>query len=199
MQMKGFIIFTLAFACACSTTKRCLSQGLIDFRNRVPNVLDAPIFDVDGGRVHHQNIVAELYWAPVGSTTFTIAKAADNVSAAIPASVMNSGAGAGYWIANGDRAVGVASGVLVQLQVRIWDSTKGSFAQAQSGGQYWDASSIFTIAAGDPGGTGSPPSLPNPAVMIGLRSFGVPEPSTFALGILGAGVLLLNRNRSQKN
>src|SRR5258708_27550441 len=127
--MNQIGLIALSLVCAWTTT----AQGTIDFRNRV-GALNSPVFDVGGGVLSTPNIVAELYWSPVGSGAFTVAKAIDG-GASTPVSVSYSGPTAGYWISNGDRMVGVAPGVNVWLQVLVWDSIAGGFSDAPRTGE----------------------------------------------------------------
>jgi hypothetical protein len=102
---------------------------------------------------------------------------------------------------------GVAAGTSdrAKFQLRVWDNrggtitswdqlydaTTGAANQANAGvARGW--STVFAVNAGLGGGTGTPPNL------VGLESFQlfiVPEPSTIALGVLGAGCLFLLRRR----
>lgn len=89
-----------------------------------------------------------------------------------------------------------AGGTTAQLIVRAWDNTTGSsYATALVKGQ----SSPFTT--GVLGGAGNPPATPVSMVTgaaNGFQSFqlqGIPEPSTIALGALGAAALLIRRRK----
>jgi hypothetical protein len=89
----------------------------------------------------------------------------------------------------------VAPGANAVIELRAWDGTKGATYEAASaagGGFYVGKSAQITIATG---GSGTPPSLP--ANLVGLQSFAiaVPEPSTIALGLLGAAALLIRRRK----
>jgi len=89
-----------------------------------------------------------------------------------------------------------AGGTTAQLIVRAWDNTTGgSYATAAVKG----FSGAFTT--GVLGGAGNPPATPVSMVTglaNGFQSFqvtGIPEPTTIALGALGAAALLIRRRK----
>lgn len=84
----------------------------------------------------------------------------------------------------------VGVGATATLQVRVWDSAKfASFDAAVAGGEYGISTPFnYTVPAAG--------STPDKYYMDNLRAFAiVPEPSTIALGILGAASLLFLRRR----
>jgi len=88
------------------------------------------------------------------------------------------------------------------FQLRVWNNKGGTITTWDQAVTAWRAgnteigwSPLFTVQS-SLGGFGTPPSTP--ANLVGLQSFqlfAVPEPSTIALGILGAGCLFLLRRR----
>lgn len=84
----------------------------------------------------------------------------------------------------------LAIGQSATLQVRVWDNVKfASFEAAVAGGEY-AASAPFNYTVPAAG------SAADAYYMDNLRAFAViPEPSTIALGILGAASLLFLRRR----
>jgi hypothetical protein len=83
----------------------------------------------------------------------------------------------------------VPLGGTATMQVRVWDTLKyNSFATAFAAGEYgWSAPFDWTAPAG---------TKDVPAPLENLRAFAVvPEPSTLALGVLGAASLLFLRRR----
>lgn len=76
------------------------------------------------------------------------------------------------------------------LQVRVWDSAKfANFADARHGGEF-GVSAPFNYTVPTAGST------PDKYYMDNLRAFAIiPEPSTIALGLLGAASLLFLRRR----
>jgi hypothetical protein len=99
----------------------------------------------------------------------------------------------------------VAGGAAATFGLAAWFNGGGTYttlAAAQTAGQPWGTSPVGTENVG--GGTGNPPFLPglgNPATSAGgITSFslvGVPEPSTIALGIVGASAFLMRLRRKQ--
>jgi len=71
-----------------------------------------------------------------------------------------------------------------------------SLAAAQAGGTWGESAASFITGLG---GLGSPPGTPPP--LSGITSFSlttsVPEPSTIALGVMGASAFLLRRRMSK--
>jgi len=189
MKMKKLLLVGVVSLVGVSSVS---AQGTINFVNRITGTLDKPVYlnGVGGTLLSGANFVAQLYYSatdpgPAGSLTAVLDAAAPFRPA---------GAGAGYWNAGAD-ATRVLTGILpntqVWLQVRAWDSTFGAtYDLAKAAGGLWGDSNVFTAIAGG----GTPPVAP--ANMTGLTSFTlVPEPSTLALGILGAVALLLRRRK----
>jgi len=105
---------------------------------------------------------------------------------------------AGSWT-GGVAAVGLpGASVSAQVQLAAWYSGGGitSYAAAVTAGVPAGASEVGTISA--LGGSGSPP-LPSPDLAgLGITSFSlttVPEPSTIALGVIGASAFLMRLRR----
>lgn len=158
------------------------AQGTVNFNNRVSGVVDAPVFDVNGTtKLEGAAFQAGLY------------EGNNLVGAAVP---FRTGAGAGYWnpVGGADRTTSVAPGAAVTLTVKAWEASGGAtYAAAVAAGAKAGSSEAFTVTTG---GAGSPPSLP--ANLVGLKSFSltqVPEPTTLALGALGAAALLFRRRK----
>jgi len=94
----------------------------------------------------------------------------------------------------------LASGTAVFVELAAWSTSSGatSYAQAISQG----------VAAGTSGpssgttvlgGGGAPPATPGTLAGIGLTDFAttIPEPSTIALGVIGASTFLMRLRRKQ--
>jgi hypothetical protein len=166
------------------------AQGTINFNNRVSGTVDAPVFDVGGTvRLDGAAYLAQVYAGPAG--------AADSALTAQGAAVaFRTGAAAGYVQSPGEIAInGVAAGARAQIQLRAWAAAGGgSYEAATAAGAKAGASTSFLS---EPLG-GIIPNQP-PATspfMTGLTSFSlVPEPSTIALGALGAMALLFRRRK----
>jgi hypothetical protein len=89
---------------------------------------------------------------------------------------------------------GAAAGSTAQLIVRAWDSKTGAdYASALINGK----SAVFTSSV--LGGAGNPPATPSSMVTGlagGFQSFALtPEPTTIALGAIGAAALFIRRRK----
>jgi len=156
-------------ACVCALAVSAYGQGTLNFNNRVTSAgLDSPVFDV-GGTTKLSEGFAQLVvnGTAVGDPT-----------------AMKTAAAAGYFGGGTATIASVAPGATASIQVRAWKGAATFDAAVTKG-----TSEAFNVTLG---GAGSPPSLP--ANLIGLKSFSlVPEPSTIALGLIGAAALMLRR------
>jgi hypothetical protein len=166
------------------------AQGVVSFQNSSTTLVlngnngNAPVASADGIRV-------ALYWAP-DSTPTTYTQIGNVATVGIPA--------AGRY-AGGNRTTGTetAPGAQAWFQVKAWELAYGTsyeeaVAHAPMGGRLAlrGESNKFHCT------TGNPPLLPATNLStVGLEGFtvNVPEPSVIALGLLGAGALLLLRRR----
>lgn len=165
------------------------AQGSITFNNRT-QAGDAKITLPDGvtGAGTIPGMTAELVLVgaggavtSIGTTTFRTTPAA-----------------ATFFITGVDLTVaGIAAGSPATFQVRAYNGASYD-ASVGSPSMYRGISSSVTVGAlgGTPPGGGAP--IPTPD-LSGLQAFsvvqGTPEPSTIALGVLGAAGLLLRRRR----
>jgi len=147
------------------------------------------VYDIDGTtRLAGNAFLAQLYWS---ATSFTGTSGGTALTTA-PIAFFTVADGAPGFFDGGAATVGVAAGAQVFVQVRAWNAAAGATFAAASGvsnGRI-GSSAVLPLTAG--GGTVTPPNL------NGLQRFNlvpVPEPSTIALGILGAGALLLRRRK----
>jgi len=154
------------------------SQGTVNFANRVTGILDAPIFDTDTvTKLAGTGYMAQLY---AGATADSLAAVGD----ALP---FRTGTGAGYINTSGidpTRTINaVTPGATAFIKVVAWNVATPAIK---------GESTVFSLATGG----GSIPPGP-PANLVGLTSFSliIPEPSTIALGLLGAAMLLLRRRQ----
>lgn len=155
-------------------------QGTLKFANRLPGVLDAPVFlrEADGtlGRPD-ANYVAQLYASAPGGVLVPVGEA-------VPFR-MESDAARGYWRPEVRYIPGVPEGGRADVQVRCWDQRYGGSyeAVAESGdGTGTGTSKLLQVRTGDDF------SLPQP--LFGLESFTiasrvVPEPDLLALCLVG--------------
>lgn len=157
-------------------TAASYAQGTVNFVNRVSGGVDAPI--TFNGTGPGPNFSAALYMGgtmvPDSTTTF------------------RSGAGAAYLVSKVVTIPGVPGGSPATLQIRAWETAAGSYEAASTSTTFaFGESADFTVTLAAPPNT--PADLPASVQGFTLRV--VPEPSTIALGVLGAAALLLRRRK----
>jgi hypothetical protein len=172
----------LLFVAACAlAVVNAAAQGTVNFSNLGVG-LNQPIYDTDDTTKIGTGYSIGL-WA--GADAGSLAPVAGATVAS----------GANGLFFGGTKAIaGQAGGTRPFLEVRVWDSAATSYDAAIAGGQKYGTSGAFQIGAplGDP--AAQPPTTP--ATLVGLpRITLVPEPSTIALGVLGAAALLLRRRK----
>jgi len=161
-----------------------LAQGQFNFGNK--NTISTPPID---GRVSDgagNFLAGTAYWAQA----YVKLVGADDSSYAPVGTAVNfrTGNNTGY-IVTGTVTTGFAGGTEVDVQMRAWAAAGGtSYEAARDGGFLYGFSNPvkLTVAVA--------PNLPQD--MIGLQSFNlqiIPEPSTLALGLLGAAAFFLRR------
>jgi len=174
-----------------------VSSSVVDGKGRDNGHADRLVYDTDNSTklVGNAKYVAQLYYAPgvnqAASSLTTIA--GDSAS---PFRVTTTGA-PGTWNpgAGADKTFpNVAAGGSATLQVRVWDgsifSTYALASANPSAVTGLSATFNYTVPSGN--------ASPDAYYMEGLRSFtigAVPEPSTIALGVLGAASLFVVRRR----
>lgn len=168
------------------------AQGTIQFNNRVPGSVDAPVFDM-GGTVKLAGDAwwAQLYAGPSGSASSALV-------AVQPAVNFRTGNAAGYVVTPGEVTIpGVAPGAKAQIELRAWAAPYASYEAAIAAGARAGASASFeSLALG--GSVGGAPPTPGPA-LVGLTSFSfIPEPSTIALGMVALATFACRRLRVNK-
>ena len=113
------------------------------------------------------------------------------LTALTPATTFFTDAGAEFLLNPVDVTVsGVLGGSTATFLVRAWDGTSYDSALTAHG-----ESQTFSMALGGDPGNGGAPTPPTPTVFQTFSMVPVPEPSTIALGLLGAGALLLRRRK----
>lgn len=177
-------ILSLIAACA-MLASTAVGQGTVKFLNRDVSLgFDQPVFDADGVTKLNENFLAQLLGGPSETALAPIGSPV----------AFRPGTGNGYWNPGADstRVIpGVTAGDNGFFQVQAWESKYASLAAAQAGGGKWGTSSIFQNPTG---GKGTPPSLP--VTISAFKSFTVvPEPSTLALGLIGASLLVYRRRK----
>ena len=191
----------LFVAALMATTLGAMAQGTLTFKNSSP--VNAPIFDVDGvTKLVGTTFQAQLYWKAAGAAASTFAVVKDSANTADGAvlpfrDVVSTSPAAGYWNPGADAVRNVGTIGNVDLQVRVWNQVDGAtFAVASTkAGAKIGSFDLLAFKPGD--STSSPPATPTD--MVGFAGgkltvvAAVPEPSTIALGLIGAGALLLRR------
>ena len=170
--MKKLIIAVAALM----VTAAAYGQGSVVFNNRVTGVVDARVLLPDGSGAG-AGITAQLWGGPAGT-------AVDKLVALSPTTTFRttSAAAMGYVNSINVDVPGVAAGAQATLVMRAFNGA--DWASSALRGE----SNPITVSLG--GGVLTPPNL------VGMNGFTlVPEPSTIALGILGAAVLLFRRRR----
>lgn len=186
--MKHCLITLAALMVAASS----FAQGTVVFNNKVGTTVDARVFYANGGTpiAADQNYVAQLYASAPGGTLAA-------VGAPIPFRATPA-AGQGYINPTGvdtTRTIpGVAENGTAQVKMVAWASSLGATyeaAKATGLGGVGESAVVTGVATG--GGLNPPGNL------VGLAGFTistiVPEPSIAALGLLGAGLLLIRRKK----
>jgi len=159
-----------------------LAQGQFQFGNKntlLTPPLESKVFDNLGNA-----LAGTAYWA---QAYVKLATADDSSYGPVGTAVnFRTGANAGY-IVTTTVSTSFPGGANVTVQMRAWEA---------SGGTSYEAA----VASGKLYGTSNPVNLqvavaPNtPPDMVGLQSFAlIPEPSTLALGVLGAAAFFLRR------
>jgi len=175
--MKKLLVAFAALLVASSA----FAQGTINFNNRV-STGDARVTRPDGTTGAGAGVTAALY---LGNTMLT------------PTTTFRTTAAAAFFVNAVEVVVpGVAGGgTAAGVTMRAWETAAGSYEAAQ-GTAFLSGSSAPIDVAGLGNPAGAPPT---PAAnLLGLQGFqitAVPEPSTIALGVLGAAALLLRRRK----
>jgi hypothetical protein len=179
--MKSIVLALTALFAAGSA----FAQGKINFATRVTGQVDAPVrvaqFAGDPAPVLADGAYhGQLYAGAPGGALAAI-------GVPVP---FRTGTGQGYITAGGSvQVAGIAGGSPASVELRAWQSASGvSYEAAAIKG----SSLPIQITLG---GGGTPPT-PD-ANLVGLQGFTivVPEPSIAALGLLGAGLLVIRRKK----
>lgn len=188
----------LLTAAAVFVTLSIYAQGTIDFKNDTTSLIrngnngGALVTSADGIRV-------ALYWAPLSNP--------DNFTVLVPSLVVGAVPPVPGQFFGGTRTTGTETlaGTTGRFIVKAWEAAYGAtfeeaVANTSMGRPALRAESpVFTLSTGNPGGS---PPIPAANLQGTLAAPGftgltvmVPEPSMIALGLLGAGSLLLFRRR----
>jgi len=162
-----------------------LGQGAFSAQNAGAG-LTAPVTAIDLGGYAGSGYYAQVWAAAPGGTLASVTEP-------IPFRDTAAGDGSGIFIGGIGTVPGVAGGSPADFQVVAWDSTLGDdyTAAVAAGMGGVGASDQFSVTLTEAPAT--------PALLVGLTSFSVsaiiPEPSVAALGLLGAGLLLIRRKK----
>lgn len=176
----------IAVAAVVVATIAAQAQGTINFANRVVGSFDAKVLNAAGAPLDGAGFMAQLY---VGASASSLAA----VGSPVP---FRTGGAAGYVTSSTVTVGGIAGGGAASVAMRAWDASTGATYDAAT---TRGSSAVLSLTLG---GGGSPPGLPtNLDGLVGFSLAGagpgpaVPEPSTVALGLLGAGALFLRRRK----
>ncbi|MBI4659206.1 MAG: PEP-CTERM sorting domain-containing protein [Verrucomicrobia bacterium] len=155
-------------------------QGTVQLNNRIPGQVDAKVLMPGGGvGVSDAAFKAQLYAAGGADQPLSALKAVPTTTA------FRTGNAAGYIVPVDVTVPGIAAGAKATVVLRVYNGA------AFEGSTIFGTSNPINI---DLGGAGTPPGPGS--VLAGLQGFTlVPEPSTIALGILGAAALILRRRK----
>jgi hypothetical protein len=177
---KLFVILACAMA-AVST----YAQGTVNFTTPIPGSVDIKVSDPNNVLLSGTDYTAQLWGGPANSPESAL-------QPLTPTTNFRTGAGAGYVVPAGAVVVpGVPGGQTATLQLRVFRGTDWNTSLERG------SSALFQVGPlGDP--TTSPPGLPVDPTAFGTATFQtviIPEPTTIALGLLGAAALLLRRRK----
>jgi hypothetical protein len=175
--MKLFLLATV-FSCGLHTfAQGTITFGQVAFGNFTSEG-KFPVYYPDCVTlVSGSGFQAQMYGGPAGAPVTALVPVGSPVA-------FRTGIAAGFWTEDLVTVTVVPSGSPAVVQARVWETAAGSYQNAVASGRLYGASNPIEVIPNGPIG-----GLP-PAEMIGLQSFClVPEPSTFVIGLLGAGVL----------
>jgi hypothetical protein len=180
----------LTLACMLATIA-CHAQGQVNFALRALPEVNAQVFSDQAMTMGLQGngYSIQLYGGPQGAAESAL------VAIDVPLVGFRTGANAGYPLLTKIVNVpGVPRDGRATLQVRAWDNAGGTITSWENASIRGQSALIVSGPLGGPDPTGAnPPAIP--PNLVGLQSFAIPEPSTIALGVLGAAALLLRRRK----
>jgi len=169
------------------------AQSTVAFANDASSLIRLPGSATAAGVPIGSSYQVELMYAPSGTSAGEFDAIAVRLGAAVSFNPTP-----GRFNGGGRTAPTATPGSAGLYQVRAWETAFGSsYAAVFNGGQgNAGKSGILTIVGGNPLTT--PPGSATSLVSAGFTGFNVapvPEPSAIALGLVGAGALLMLRRR----
>lgn len=151
-----------------------------------------------GVRIAGTDYLVQLFYAP------GMVSDRDALTAVDPIISPRTGSASGVLPSGAYTLLGLSeNGGLATLQIRAWSAALGATYQraydawnAGAPGLYGETS-LFQVDTANPAPVGAPPEPPAAiaALFPGLTVAPVPEPGTYALGLLGLGLVALYRRR----
>jgi len=187
--MKKALVLVGMLALAGST----LGQGYVNFLNYSPaNGVNGLVTRSDGTTLAGNTIMGQLYAGPAGTAEGSLAAVGSPVSFITnPSTSLPTGGISGGIV----EIPGIAAGGAAAIQLRSWTGSAGADWETAGTvvGAEVGASNVIGLSATGDGGTVTPAFLTGlePTTMTTV----VPEPSTWALMMLGLGALAIRRRK----
>lgn len=173
----------LLIAACMVATVAAFAQGQIVVANSAAvNGVRANVTDLATGAL----LTGATYWAQVYA-----GPSADSLTAQGSAVNFRTGANAGLISAQTIAVSTVGLGGNAFVQLKAWEGAAGSTYESSFGVAKTGFSNI--VGPFVTGGAGSPPSTPPNVTGLNAFAIAIPEPSTIALALLGAGALFIRR------
>jgi hypothetical protein len=178
--MKKLLLVTVACA-ATAVTGFGQEVGSVNFNTKTVN---AVVTDMDGAPVG-AGYLGQLVWGTAEGSLLPVGTATEFYTGGL-----SSRKGT---VSGGNVEIAGAGDIAGFMQLLVWDGAAGGdYDTSKANGGQTGMSGVFAI---------TPTAAPKPpADLVGLQSFQlggevIPEPSTFALGLIGIGALMLRRRK----
>lgn len=203
------LLLTLAVV---GVSAAAFAQGTVNFGNRVTFTTSPagntarPVYGTDWNGVHGAGATGALANRPAGTAYKSLLYMAIGAgqaegtllpTTATAARTFLTAGNAGFWSGETSRPLVTSGATAVQgntvtLQVRVWDATAADYDAAVAAGKARGKSLTFNYTI-----TTNPTPAPSDFYMENFQSFGliVPEPTTYALGMLGLGLAWIIRRK----
>jgi hypothetical protein len=193
--MKKLLLTAAAILATLNMYAQGTGTGLVNFSNLGrPNEDRIWVGAVNTGTLAGTGYTVALYAGGANITDDRLLIQMGNTAATLGSTAAGTFGGGNRTITGLSENGGIAT-----VQVRAWETADGA---------NWDAafanpngnvgkSDVFQVDTEVVGGTTPPPTIGLQAGFAGFAVTPVPEPSAIALGLLGAGALLMLRRRSK--